>query len=293
MYSVQLGLKRPGWRQYWAACVCLLPRLKAACVALWRLSVTLCVAALGAHCCLRVCVGAGTVYPGTTRFFPPSLNVLLAWSLLFRSGGTLRNYFAFVKTGCLVCGVSTEVFDHPALIKARATCDKLGGFKKRAPLWLQRAHVEMLVLQSKTRPELHAYAMLFLLAYAFLLRVPSEAIPVMAGSGECCLELEGSQLVLCLKRRKNRPGGSRLVRSCWCSESASTCPVHMLGPMLASTEKGKPLFPGISAWEALRTLRKMLSDIGLPKAEQYRLHDFRRGHAKDLQLSGSRACLGL
>ena len=55
----------------------------------------------------------------------------------------------------------------------------------------------------------------------FYLRLPSEALPAVAGKGDhqSSVFMEGDTIVLVLKRRKNKPGGSRLVRTCWCSES--------------------------------------------------------------------------
>ena len=91
---------------------------------------------------------------------------------------------------------------------------------------------------------------------------------------------------MALKSRKNRPDGSRLVRGCWCRECKATCPVHVLGPLLGERRSGTKLFPQATAAVALRVLREMLGILGIPKAELYRTHDFRRGHAKDLQLSG-------
>ena len=46
------------------------------------------------------------------------------------------------------------------------------------------------------------------------------------------------------------------------------------------------LFEGITAHEALDKLRFMLAAIGVEKAELYRSHDIRRGHALDLQCAG-------
>ena len=43
------------------------------------------------------------------HYFPPGLDTLLAWSVLFRSEGTLANYLGYVKTACLILGVSTQV----------------------------------------------------------------------------------------------------------------------------------------------------------------------------------------
>ena len=77
--------------------------------------------------------------------------------------------------------------------------------------------------------------LLFLLAYAFLLRLPSEALAVTAGcdSGKASLYIEADSLVLQLKGRKNVPQGSRLTRMCWCSTSPVCCSVPCLAHMWA------------------------------------------------------------
>ena len=89
-------------------------------------------------------------------FFPPRLKVLLAWTTMFRSGGTLRNYLGYVKTGCIIVEANTgvrreqaysdcdsvllfrEIFDEPVLKKAEALVDKGRLFEKRKELWIQR-----------------------------------------------------------------------------------------------------------------------------------------------------------
>ena len=150
-----------------------------------------------------------------------------------------------------------------------------------------RKQVGQLVERASNQPDTHRFAMLFLLSYAFLLRLPSEAIPVTAHTGDCSLKKEGMFLVLSLKRRKNKPGGSRLVRGCWCRESKQTCPMHVLGPYLANCRPGERLFLGITSAVALSTLRLSLQSIGVARSHECRTHDLRRGHAKDLQLSGT------
>ena len=50
---------------------------------------------------------------------------------------------------------------------------------------------------------------------------------------------------------------------------------------------GRQLFEGITAANALAALREMLEALEVPNAASYRTHDFRRGHALDLQLSGA------
>lgn len=156
-------------------------------------------------------------------------------------------------------------------------------------MWIQRVVLEKLLELAATRKKFKQYGLLFLLAYAFLLRLPSEALPVVTGlvTGQASLFREGETLVLVLRRRKNKPGGSRLVRTCWCSESTATCPVHVIGPVLDQLAPGMPLFNEISAASALHVLREMLTLLGVDQAMAYRTHDLRRGHALDLQLSGA------
>ena len=141
-------------------------------------------------------------------------------------------------------------------------------------------------------PEVSTFARLYLFAYAFLLRVPSEGLPAVAGGADLAgeqavLTLEEDVLVLRLGRRKNKPGGSILRRHCWCSSCARSCPVHNLGPMLEHLAPGEKLFPGISAGAACSMLKRMLESVGVQEASSYRLHDLRRGHALDLQQSGA------
>ena len=167
--------------------------------------------------------------------------------------------------------------------------------------------------------EYKRFSQLFLLAYIFLLRVPSEALAATFGRDLChthqtVLWLEDSKLHINLRRRKNRPGGSRLTRKCWCQHSRKTCPVHVFGKLVEEVPAGTALFEGIDAnrsfWRCLfmsdlvasikalacratAALRTMLAEVGTKAAEQYRLHDIRRGHAKDLQLSGECVALSI
>ena len=63
--------------------------------------------------------------------------------------------------------------------------------------------------------------------------------------------------------------------------------MHVLAPMLQLLPIGTDLFEGITAAVALATLRHMLGCLNVDKAEAYRTHDLRRGHARDLQMYGS------
>ena len=97
-----------------------------------------------------------------------------------------------------------------------------------------REQVIQMLIWSEDKPQYQRYALLFLFAYTFLLRLPSEALPVVRGPVDtsdthAVIEPSNDSLVLKLKRRKNKPEGSTLRRTCWCSKSPRACPVHVLG----------------------------------------------------------------
>lgn len=82
------------------------------------------------------------------------------------------------------------------------------------------------------------WGMLYLLSYAFMLRVPSEALPVVRGGIGFAHRSEHATILfmdrdhLCLKlgRRKNKFAGSLLKNACWCCQCQLTCLVHALWP---------------------------------------------------------------
>jgi len=101
---------------------------------------------------------------------------------------------------------------------------------------LGRAMAEKMLHWTETPTEHRRHALLYL-CYAFLLRLPSEALPAHVArgkehvTGHAVLGLRGGSLELRLRLRKNRPEGSTLTCGCWRRESPTTCPLHVLGPL--------------------------------------------------------------
>ena len=230
------------------------------------------------------------------RLFPPEVDWLLAWASMFRCSGTYSNYLGYVKVGCLIERADVANFNHPAVKRAKGAIAKAGRFEAREKCWIRRTRIEAMLNWASSRGrDDRLCAFLFLVCYVFLLRMPSEALPMIAGDGSgnelaqsvVWLDPAKKELMLKLRRRKNRPQGSRLVRTCWCSECARTCPVHVLGPLIARTKPGVALFRGITKAHALANLRTMLAAIGVEKAACYRSHDMRRGHTLDLQCANA------
>ena len=149
-----------------------------------------------------------------------------------------------------------------------------------------RCTVARLVDLGAKEQRLHTHSMLFLVTYVFLLRLPSEALPLSVGTGEHRITVVGDCVVVSLPRRKNRSAPCRLVRGCWCKSHPKLCPRHVVGAWAMSHQEGSRLFGGITGSSALACLREMLSVLGVERSHEFRTHDLRRGHAKDLQLSG-------
>ena len=105
----------------------------------------------------------------------------------------------------------------------------------RPRMFIQRTTMRNMVISVERELETMEYAMLWLVAYTFLLRVPSEALPITRGDvntlmvGQAVIYLENEKtLALRLKCRKNKPRGGILRRTCICTADSRTCPVHTL-----------------------------------------------------------------
>jgi hypothetical protein len=240
-------------------------------------------------------------------YFPPQIGDILAWSTLFRFAGTWMNYLNYLKTGCMMvqapslvgivpCGclaglhlLVQKVFDDPAVRRTTKSIVKAGTFESRVRMWIRRELIEKIVKLAKTDRKIQRMAVLYVITYIFLLRLPSEALKLTAGqdSSPCEIFLDNDKLVIVLARRKNKANGSRLTRLCWCHSSKTTCPVHVVGVLINTLPHGTPLFPRVTQSKALLELRRVLGILDVDQAEIYRCHDIRRGHALDLQLAGS------
>lgn len=225
---------------------------------------------------------------------PPSVDILLSWSCLFRCSGTFKNYLCNVRTACQVACIPTDEMSNALISKAIRAIDKRRGYIARKPMFIGFDVLQQMVSAIGPRPtaRVEAIAMAFLTTYVFLLRMPSECLPIMVADGctgaQAIMTVHDDCLVLQLRRRKNKDGGSVLKRGCWCNKCRLTCPVHVLGKYFRSCPKASHPFAGFCARSALAILRGWLKHFNVAEASMYRTHDLRRGHARDMARSGSR-----
>ena len=228
---------------------------------------------------------------------PPDIDLLLSWSCLFRCSGTFKNYVSGLRPACQIAGIPTNEMWDSMLAKAARAIDKRRGYIAREPMFLGFNLVKKLVasIGENPTPRVLGVAMAFLMTYTFLLRMPSECLPIAVGNGgpaeadlHAVVVVTADRLTLHLKRRKNRESPSTMQRSCWCSSCRLTCPVHRLGKYFLDCGMGASPFHFLDARSSLSILRGWLRHLDIQAPLQYRTHDFRRGHARDMARTGAR-----
>ena len=232
---------------------------------------------------------------------PQSPLDVLKFIALFSSAGTAKNYVGYVAWACKFHGL-------PLTWRTPEIGVALQGLRKveqeRADQILKEVRLitpDIMTQLLQLCDNLPGYAGdgdLFLLAWQFLLRVQSEAVPLQYG--EVCPQTPlpadrhsavwvDSEFVchLRLRRRKHMPAGSVMSRPCICegSEKSVFCLSHRLGPGLSKLQQGQSLFP-FTASQCLKRLRSLLSLLNVPGASCFTFKAFRAGKATALAKSG-------
>ena len=206
---------------------------------------------------------------------PPSEEGLIAWSRVFRSAGTFGNYLGAVKTACLLANQCTDVFASTALYRAKMAVKKAEIKKPLSPPISRE--ITKLLMDVAIQEDDPLAAALYCVSYAFLLRVPSEGLPLRITVNGPGVILSGKTLVLSeteatlhFDRRKNRETATAATRHCWCAACKHTCPVHRLLPLVAGADSH--VAAPFVKWRphvVTQTLRRRLSVVKVPNATTY------------------------
>ena len=222
-----------------------------------------------------------------------------AFVAIFKNGNTAANYVGFIRWACthLHLSLSWDTATLSATVKgARKRHERVfGGTKHAAQLLTEETLAKVVRTADRVqRPDVSVFC---LVAWEFLLRVQSEAVPLCTGSPSYLNGLPpdthsgvwvDNDGTLCLKlaRRKNRPNGSTLRRPCTCgTRGRQLCVVHRTQAWLASRQVAQPLW-SFTPDTALKALRRMLTLSGVPVADQFTLKAFRAGKATALAVQG-------
>ena len=211
---------------------------------------------------------------------PPKQDVDVCKVLaIFRNPGTAANYVGYVKWACTHLSMVTSWWSPTVTLTLkgmRAEHLRATGGPALAKVLLTDEWVAQLARLSLAMNQTHVHAAV-LVSSVFLLRVQSEAMGLEVGmkrdaqilppgrhSAVWIESCEGGfdSLHIRLARRKHRPQGSLLVRTCTCAEaSPHCCAVHAVAPLLRNKGAGATLFD-LTSSSFLKADRRMLTLLG-------------------------------
>ena len=254
--------------------------------------------ASGVSCYLSFCALLG-IAP-----FPPSADVVARWSAIFAPGKTYSLYLSHLSKACQLMEIDSSWRTDTVRGIAKGLANK-PSLKARFHNSLTPAILDRLMKKESWDSE---FARLCFVSFLFMLRLPSEALPLTralpnelllsdeAPSAKAVIGLREfmgeNRLILKLAKRKNQRSLYTAMRPCFCTPNclvpAQNCPIHQFWEaVIKHTHPGSPLFPSLQKKNITRIIRRVLSLLDVIDAERYSTHCFRRGAATALLDSGS------
>ena len=237
--------------------------------------------------------------------FPPTEEGVLAWSSFFGAGRSFKIYVAHLEKACLLLGTDTS-WKTRAVITAGYGLSKAGDRSFAPRPAISRSQLCELVSARSLQDGL---ALIALIGWSFLLRIPSECLPLcrqQAGEDleseerlarRAVIGLQGGKLIIKLNKRKHMATGSRMARACICEDYSPAslelhipqllCPVCQLWPAIRQrVPVGGALFEGWTGKRVLAELRYFAEGREWPRAARLGTHSFRRGAARAILDAG-------
>jgi hypothetical protein len=214
--------------------------------------------------------------------FPATQSMVLKYTAMFGSHATMMQYLKHLRWGHRFFHLANG-WDTPVVTQA------LNGLRKesrppRKKLSLVSSEVASIVGVALRHNDRHVAA-LCAIARLFLLRVPSEGIPLEWSGAHSSVELCEMSASITLMTRKNLLFPSTLTRHCCClSAGRKLCAIHWLHWLRKEAGEGQ-LFP-FSARTFISRVRAYASELQMPDAMHLGTHAFRRGMAQDIVSHG-------
>ena len=99
--------------------------------------------------------------------------------LCCRSKGTFTNYLGHVKLFCQLLGLPTAAFYDDRLRRAKCAIMKRSPFHARDKMFIRKDVMTKIMQLEYANVHEALIAQLFLVIYSFMLRLPSEALPMV------------------------------------------------------------------------------------------------------------------
>ena len=236
-------------------------------------------ASIPAYCSGIRCWAAYCDAMGRSVHFPATEDLVIGFSSLFTNPQTYIQYVkhlrwahTFLRLECVWYTKAVRQVERGAARTPVARLPKVAASTRQ---------VHLMVKAAMTSGELEVAA-LMAVARQFLLRVPSEGIPLEWGGSHSHVSLEPSRAVLTLMSRKNSRVPVTLTRECCCMSSGErVCAVHWLHRLRCSSEGNGRVF-SITKHYFARQIKELARQVGITEHARFGTHAFRRGMARDI-----------
>ena len=238
-------------------------------------------------CCSALrCYAAFCDAVGQVPHFPTSEGLMVQYTAMFKNADTLEQYIKHVAWAHRFLEMDDKAWRTASLKQI------IRGLKKGSTVYahrpsLQGPQVRRMVKGALRNGEVEVAAMLAI-ARHFMLRVPSEAIPLEWDGTHSKIQVGDKSCTLTLTKRKNRQYPTALVRECCCQDSGKLfCSVHWLQFLQHRGGQSGRVF-GLTARGFASRLKVWAESTGVENAQRCGTHSLRRGMAQDiLDLGGS------
>ena len=202
----------------------------------------------------------------------------IQFSCVFRSAATYEQYLKMLRFAHKLLHLDNSWYTDTVKQVQKGMAKSIQEFRPK-PALLSRDARRM--IQIGTGDNDADLAAIVAVSRLFLLRVPSEAIPLQWSGAHSRVELTATQAKITLMRRKNCATPSTLTRDFCCASSGrALCAVHWLH-QLWSTKSSSNVF-AMTTSRLRKAIKNVAMRAAVPDWQNLGTHAFRRGMAQDI-----------
>ena len=171
-----------------------------------------------------------------------------------------------------------------SVVQVRKGAAKRGTQVRKKVALHSREVRDMIKLVEETEPDIAA---IMAIARLYMLRVPSEGLPLQWHGAHSKIEVQANSARITLAKRKNHRAPIDLVRECCCSTSGrALCAVHWLQQLRERDVGATGLFD-VPLHRFRAKIKELAQQVGVTDWAHVGTHSFRRGMAQDIVDTGS------
>ena len=214
--------------------------------------------------------------------FPATANMVMRYMSVFGSHSTMQQYLKHLRWAHRFLHLDNTW--ETSSVKQCMNGLRKNSAPKRLKSSILSGDVRRVVLAAEAMNDLET-ATLAAVSRLFLLRVPSEGIPLEWDGEHSKVTFSQNSVTITLMRRKNREFPTSMERSCCCTSSTvALCAMHWLTRLRALSKDSRVFH--MSTKRFVSRVRIYANEAKVPSANVLTSHAFRRGMAQDIVDSG-------